>query len=186
MHLGAVEWSLNPVSLLTLSPALSLSSRWGGQHVEGEVVLRSAQAMDLNNFEAHVGADLIQKFAPLSVDGRLSVLLQQFSIRDGLPYSAEGSLTWENAEFKGPTGRVSLGSYAAEFTQLAGEALSGQVITLQGPLLAEGDVKLQGREYSIDLRLSGDGQLDPALKQALNLMAVPQGDGYVITLESSF
>jgi general secretion pathway protein N len=186
LHLGGVSWSLSPLSLITLSPALTVQSQWGAQRVEGEIVLRSTSAMDVRNFEADIGADLIQKFAPLAVDGRVSVLLQQFSVRDGLPYSADGQLAWKNAEFLGPTGRVSLGSYAANFTQDAGGVLSGEVVTLQGPLTVEGDVRLEGRNYGVDLHLSSDGQLDTALQQALALMAVPQGDGFNLTMDSSF
>lgn len=186
LHLGAVEWSLDPLSLLTLSPRLHLGSAWGQQRVTGEVILRSAKALDVRDLQVSVAASLVQKFAPLALDGALSVDVSELSLRDGLPYSAQGRLVWQDGGFQAPRGRIPLGSYALDFAQPAGSPLRGEVITLAGPLEARGNVELDGRHYAIDVRLGSEYPLDSQLQQALALMARPEGDGYRVVLEADF
>ncbi len=184
LHLGAVRWSLSPLSLLTLSPRLELQSAWGAQRVTGNVVLRGQRDLDLRDVEAQLDADLLRKFAPLAVDGFFSAQLQQLSLRDGLPHSAQGRVVWQQAGFQSPRGRVPLGSYALDFTQAPGEALQGEILTLNGPMLAEGRARLEGRAYSINVLLRSEGAMDPVLKEALQLMAMPEGDGYRLQLSA--
>ena len=186
LHLGAVEWSLDPLSLLMLSPRLSFASNWGGQRVEAQLRLRGQRDLDLRNLEMQVDAELVQQFAPLAVDGMLSAEFAELALRDGLPYSARGRLVWQEAGFQSPRGRIPLGSYAVDVEQAPGAALRGEVITLGGDLLVEGRVELRNRNYSIDLTLRGDGPLDNELNNALAVMAAPQGDGYRLSLESTF
>lgn len=186
LHLGAVKWSLDPLSLLLFSPRITFASSWGGQVAEGQLRLRGQKDLDLRDLELQLDAELVQKFAPLAVDGMLSAQFEELALRDGLPYSASGRLVWQDAGFQSPRGRVPLGSYAVDVAQAPGEALLGDVITLAGALRAEGRVELRGRTYRIDVALRGDGPLDDQLNDALALMAAPQGDGYRITLESTF
>jgi len=186
LHLGAVRWSLHPLSLVRFAPRLTLSSEWGEQVVGGDVVLRGASGVDLMDFEARASADLVRQFAPLAVDGRISAQLGHLLLRDGLPYAGEGRLVWENGGFQSPQGRVALGTYALDFLQEAGGPLRGQVLTLAGNLEAQGDVELRGRAYSIDLLLGGAATRDAQLKDALALMAAPEGDGYRISLDGEF
>lgn len=186
LHLGAVEWSLDPLSLLTLAPRLELETAWGQQRVSGEVILRSATAVDVRDLQMNVSASLVQKFAPLAVDGMLTLDVTALALRDGLPYSAQGRLVWQKAGFQSPRGRIPLGSYVLDFEQPAGEPLRGDVLTLAGPLDARGDIRLDGRHYAIDVLLGSEYPLDSQLQQALSLMARPEGSGYRIALEADF
>ena len=106
VHLGAVKWSLDPLSLLLFSPRITFASSWGGQVVEGQLRLRGQRDLDVRDLELQVDAELVQKFAPLAVDGVLSAQFATLSLRDGLPYSAEGRLVWQDAGFQSPRGRV--------------------------------------------------------------------------------
>ncbi|MDX1732822.1 MAG: type II secretion system protein N [Halioglobus sp.] len=186
LHLGAVEWSLQPLSLLALAPRVQLSSRWGQQRVNGELVFRGATDLDVRELQLSVAADLVRQFAPLAVDGALDVDIGELLLRDGLPHAGQGRLVWQNAGFLSPRGRVPLGSFAVDFSQQPGAALQGEVITLAGPLQADGAVELQGRRYRIDLLLDSEYAMDDQLRQALSLMARPQGDAYRIELDAEF
>lgn len=186
LHLGEVRWSLEPLSLFTLAPRVQVGSTWGGQTLQGAVRLRGANELEVTDLELRADAELVQRFAPLAVDGRLEVTLAHLSVRDGLPYSGRGRMVWRNAGFLSPQGHVPLGSYALDFEQLPGEALRGQVVTLAGPLRAEGRVELRGRQYLIDVLLDSEHALDPQLQNALALMAVAEGDGFRIELQSGF
>jgi hypothetical protein len=186
MHLGSVSWSLDPLSLLTFAPRLTVASEWGEQRIQGELRLRGARDLDLKDVQTRSSADLVRRFLPLAVDGVASVQLAQLSLRDGLPYSADGRIVWQDGVFLSTSGRVPLGSYAMEFKQAEGEVLRGEVITLSGSLLVAGQMQLDRRRYVIDLAINSDEPLDPQLKNALDLMAVPENGGYRIVLDSEF
>lgn len=186
MHLGAVQWSLQPLSLLLLAPRLSLNSKWGQQLISGELVLRGDQDMDLHNFSASVAADLVRQYAPVALRGNFNAQFSQLQLREGLPYSAAGRLVWQGAAWDAPGGQMPLGDYAVEIQQAPGEALSGEVLTLSGPLEAVGGIQLQGREYQVDILLNSDVRMDAQLQQALSLMAAPESGGYRVKLNGQF
>lgn len=186
LHLGSVRWSLDPWSLLTLAPRLELQSNWGRQTAAGSLRLRGSQDLLVEDFEGRVGADLLRRFAPLAVGGSFEVQLAVLELREGLPHRAKGRLVWQQASWLSPRGPVPLGSYALDVEQPAGEALVGEVVTLQGPLEARGGVRLEGRRYALDVFAGGDAALNDDLNNALALLAAPEPDGYRIALEGEF
>ena len=50
----------------------------------------------------------------------------------------------------------------------------------------EGSFDVQGRSYSVDVRLSTEGDFDPELANALQLLAAPVDGGYQLTFSSEF
>ena len=185
-HLGSVQWSLDPFSLLALAPRLSLRSAWGGQLIEGELVLRGQQDIDVINLEGQVAAELLRHFAPVSIDGMFSLQIAQLQLRNGLPYSGDGRLVWQSAAWQSPQGLVHLGSYALEFRQAPQEALLAEVVTLSGPLQANGEIELQERHYQLDILLGSEDTLDNQLRGMLSLIAAPEGDDFRIALGGDF
>jgi len=183
LHLGTVHWSLHPLSLLLLAPSVDIDSSWGSQSMAGELVWRGSGDVDLRRFEASVSADLLRQFAPVSLAGTLSVQLQELLLRDGLPARGAGRLVWQNGAWPTAQGVLPLGNYAVEFRKEPEEALTGQVVTLSGPVEASGVVELRERAYLVDILLSGQGLQEPQLQQALGLIARPVDKGYRIKLE---
>lgn len=183
LHLGALRWRLDPMSLLLLAPRVHFSSDWGSQAVAAEVVLRGERDLDVYELSANLPADLLRHFVPVSLAGTLSAQLEHLRLRDGLPTEGAGRLMWQQGAWLAPTGPVALGSYAVEFSQAPDRELVGQVLTLSGPVSAEGGLHLQGRSYEVDLSIAGEGGLDERLQQALSLVAQPAGDGYRLQLE---
>jgi general secretion pathway protein N len=186
LQLGTVHWSLHPLSLLLLAPRLTLHSEWGNQTLEGELVLRGQRDLDVFNLEAQVAADLLTHFAPVAVDGMFTLQLEHLQLRDGLPYSTAGRLVWQEGGWRSPRGLVPLGSYALDVQQVEGEDLQGKVITLSGPLQANGAVQLQGRHYDVDIVLGSENTLDAQLQQMLSLIAVAEDGGYRISVKGDF
>jgi general secretion pathway protein N len=186
LHLGTVQWSLEPLSLLWLAPRLTLSSVWGNQLISGELVLRGQQDIDLYDFEAVVAADLLRQFAPVALTGSLSMQLSSLQLRDGFPREGEGRLVWQNGGWQSPRGLLPLGSYAVEFQQAPGTALLAEVLTLSGPLEASGAAQLQGQAYQVDVLLSSQAMLDAQLEQALSLIATPESGAYRVKLKGEF
>ena len=186
LQLGAVSWSLRPLSLLLLAPHVVLSTAWGDQILVGELVLRGQRDLDVFNLEAQLPADLLGRFAPVAVNGLFKLQMQSLQLREGLPHSAAGRLVWQDASWQSPQGLVPLGSYALDVQQAEGEALGGQVLTLSGPLQANGTVQLQERHYAADILLVSEGGMDPKLQQMLSLIAVAEDAGYRVSVKGDF
>jgi general secretion pathway protein N len=187
MQLGQVSWRLRPLSLLALSPTVEFDSQWGEQRVNGVLTVKNRNTLGLRDVEAHIDASLLRQLAPVAVDGQFSLLATRLDLRDGLPAGAEGRVLWERGAWKSPRGRVPLGSYAVDFSQAdASVPLTGEVLTLDGPIPATGSVRLEGRDYQLDVRIGGDGPLDPGLAQALSLLARPVGEAFELHLEGTF
>lgn len=185
-QLGAVQWSLQPLSLLLLAPHLTVSSEWGNQTFSGELVLRGQRDFDVLNAEGQLAAILLSRFAPVSVVGMFNLQLDRLELRQGLPHSALGRLVWQDSGWQSVRGLVPLGSYALDFEQIPEEALRGQVITLAGPLQASGSLELNDRRYEVDVLLGTEDVMDSQLQSMLSLIAVPEEGGYRISLASDF
>ena len=95
-------------------------------------------------------------------------------------------LVWQDGGWRSPRGLVPLGSYAVDVQQPKGEALQGQVITLSGPLQANGSVQLQQRHYVVDILLGSEASMDAQLQQMLSLIAVAENAGYRISVQGDF
>jgi general secretion pathway protein N len=186
LHLGAVRWKLSAVSLLGLSPKVSLSSRWGAQTVSGQVIYRNEQSFDLADIEARLSANLLGQISPLAVKGDFLIQITALKVREGLPVSGRGRVVWENATWTSSQGPVPLGSYAVDFAQSQDQALVGEVVTIAGPVDASGQFELLGRSYSLGVLVTSETGLDVQLQESLSLLAQPLEDGYRIQLKSEF
>ena len=182
LHLGGVQWSLSPLSLLTLAPRLTVQSQWGAQGIAGEVTLRGDKDLYLEDVDAALPAELLRQFLPVELAGTLSLQAQSLRIEGGLPTAAQGRLVWQGAGWRAGQALRPLGSYVLEVQQPPGQPLSGQVLTLAGDVQAGGSVRLTGRDYLIDVVLAGPGLADPQLQQALQLVATPREDDYHLLL----
>ena len=67
--------------------------------------------------------------------------------------------------------------------QPAGDPLSGEVMTLAGPVEAVGSLSLSDRDYRVDIVVGSEQALDNQLQQALSLVATPEDERYRLTLE---
>lgn len=185
-QLGSTSWSLRPLSLLLLSPRVSLNSQWGSQVVSADVVLRGRRDLEIIDLDLQFVADTLRHFAPVAVDGMFSLQVTGMELRDGLPHSAQGRLVWQSAAWQSPKGPVPLGSYALDFQQAPGEALLGEVITINGPLQANGQAELDGRAYSVDVLMGSDEMMESQLEQMLSLISAPEGDDYRVVVSGDF
>jgi len=186
LALGEAHWRLHPLSLLTLSPALTLNTQWGRQRIEGVVTLRGGGDFELQDFSAKIAASLLRHWSPLQVAGRLELLSPQLKIEDGTIVAGAGRLVWHNARFKVSGGQLPLGSYALDFKVSEEGLLSGEVITLAGPIEINGPVQLRGRRYEVDLQLQAGQTMPRELSRALQLVANPVAGGFRLKLGGDF
>ncbi|WP_162845961.1 type II secretion system protein N [Seongchinamella sediminis] len=183
LQLGASEWRLSPLSLLLLSPGLELQSQWGRQTLRADLTLRSATDVDLEKVDLLLDAGLLRQFLPVALAGDIAAQFEHLKIRQRALQFAEGRVVWQGAGWLSPEGRRPLGSYAVDVRTSDEGVISGKIITLAGELQAQGDLRLQQSQYEIDLSLQGKALDDPQLRQALQLVAAPAGDGFRVELE---
>lgn len=184
LQLGRVHWQLAPASLLALAPTLRWQSQWGNQQLQGQARWLGGQSVELADLEFGVDADVLRRFLPLTVSGRFSGLLPTVAVEAGRLTGLRGQVTWRDAVWHEGDRRFALGSYAVEFAPGADGAVSGDVITLQGPLRAGGNLTLsRDGAFSLALALDSEAPLSPPLERALSLMAVPQDGGFRLQLE---
>lgn len=186
LHLGRVDWRLSPGSLLRLAPALALESAWGGQRLAGQLRLRGPRDWDLADLTITLDATLLRQLAPLELGGQLTASVALLEVRDGLPQRVDaGRLLWQGARWDSPRGPIALGSYVADVAQAGGGTLHGDVLTLQGPVQAAGELQWDGVGYSIDLRIDSEGAWDPLVEDSLALIATPENQGYRLRLSGA-
>jgi len=183
IHLGAVHWSLKPLSLLTLSPFFEVDSSWGKQRLSGGVRISADDNIELKNLDAAFSAQLLRQFLPLAVGGEFFVQLANLQLHRGLPTAVQGRIVWQHATWESSQGALALGTYALELEQQAGGALKGTIVTIAGGVVANGDASLDGDRYSVNILVTDDAGLDSQLGQALSLIAQPVADGYRIAFE---
>ena len=184
LNLGNVKWHLEPMTLLTLSPTIALESQWGAQNISGAITLRDVEDIDIDiaDLDATISAQLLRQFAPLQVAGDIAVRVERLTIRSGMPYASKGQIVWRDAAWLSSLGSIPLGSYAVDFSQPQGEALTGEIVTVSGTVQAQGNVELRDRDYAVDVFVEADSGLDEQVRQAMSLFAQPEADGYRIVL----
>ena len=183
-QLGAVHWSIDPVSLFTLAPTVRWRSEWGGQQSQGRARWRGGQTLELSDLEFAVDAGVLRRLLPVTLSGHLSGLLSSVKIDAGRVVSLRGQVSWQKATWRDGDRRFALGGYALEFSPGAARAVRGEIITLQGPLVAQGSVSLApDGAFDLTLSLDSDQPLAQPLERALSLMAVPGNDGFRLQLQ---
>ncbi|MFV8818206.1 type II secretion system protein N [Haliea sp. E17] len=178
LHLGHLQWHMKPLSLLLLSPAVVIDSAWGGQQFSGELRRTLAGNLHIDDAEGRFDAAVLGRFLPVRLEGEIALQIEALVLRDGMPQTATGRLVWQGAGWQSPQGMRPLGSYAADLQTLDNATITGAVLTLSGDVQAEGALRWRAGEYGVDITLQGPGIDDPQLRQALQLMAAPEGDGF--------
>lgn len=182
LHLGRVQWRVHPLSVLTLSPTVTLHSEWAQQRASLRASGRG-DVLRLSDLDGSFSAGLVRQFVPLAVDGQVQLLFSELVLDAAGPLSAEGQVVWQNALWQSPGGGRPLGTYVAEITSTGERQLSGRVDTLSGPVLATGDLSLDANTYGVNMLVTGRNRnLEPALAQALSLLAAPENSGYRLRL----
>ena len=194
LHLGRLSWNVHPASLLTLSPRISLRSRWGAQQLTAELRV-DGRRLELTDVEANVDAQLLRTLMPVAAGGRISLQFERLLLDNGLPLDAEGRVVWQDARWQASQVAYALGTYVAVVTRAVGPtpatpenvALRARIETLAGPVSAEGAATLDGPRFALDVAIRGAGRpLEAQLEQALRLIARPEEDGYRLRLDGAF
>lgn len=183
IQLGRVHWSLSPLSLLTLSPSGKLNSEWGKQKISTDLHITGSQSVEFEHLDALFSTQILRAFLPLSVGGDIAVQLQHLKLENSAPTQVAGRFVWQNALWESARGVVPLGTYALELDQALGGDLSGDIITVSGAVVANGKVILADENYSVDISVKADADLNEQLEEALSLIAQVVPGGYRVKFD---
>jgi general secretion pathway protein N len=141
--LGALQWQLRPMTLLTLRPCADVDARLEGQQIEGRACAGLSGRLDVTDASIDAPASLVQAGVPVPVQGQLSANLQTLKMKNQKLSELRGNLSWTNARVQVEGTWASLGSFAAEATyDPEQDALVADVFELDGPIDLDAEVRL--------------------------------------------
>lgn len=180
--LGRLNWRLEPLSLLGLSPAAHVTSVWGGQRFDGRVSLGLGGTASLEDVSLQLDVRFLRNLLPLYVGGQVQVTVPKALIDNRELSAIEARIVWQDGVWAARQGDVALGNYALDVSGSDG-AVTGSVITLSGPLVVAGDLALEGRDWQVDLEISGSAVANEGLRPSLMLFGVPNDKGFDVVLD---
>lgn len=137
--LGQLSWSLSPLSLLTLSPCVQVTTNLPMQQFTGEICSSSGGAVNIRNADISLPVALLQEKIPVPIQGQLSSHIDELELRGDVLLKLKGNFTWNSARVNTGTRWLDLGSYAAELSDNGNNGVSAKFFQLSGPV----DVTLQ-------------------------------------------
>jgi general secretion pathway protein N len=178
--LGAIEWSCRPWRLILLEWSCRVGLRPSGGEVTGDLRGDFGGAVVGRDIRGRVPITAFEGIAtPRGWTGDLELDLDEMQVEGGRPKTATGTLHVRALRAPGATGQL-LGDFELAVGEgtVGGDALSGRLRDLGGPLHVRGAVELSrdGRYL-----LSGDAApgpgAGPAIFDALGFLGPPDGQG---------
>lgn len=133
--LGELRWRLLPLSLMTLSPCVKISTDIARQQASGTVCRGISGALRLSDAAINIPVSLLQDFAPnTKLDGQVSAHINALVFKDNRFETLNGNLSWTQARFYNGDTWLNVGSFAAELVATNEGQPSADVFTLEGPI----------------------------------------------------
>lgn len=152
--LGKVQWDLQLLSLITLSPCVQVSASGQVQTFNG-VVCTTRGGVIVKDADASFPVSLVQAKIPVPVRGDLSVHLTEMRLRGNILLKLAGNLNWSNAQASNQVQWIPIGSIAAEFTDNGKNGVRAKVFDLESEMDLAIDLELRAPNGG-----SAKGQLD--------------------------
>jgi hypothetical protein len=187
LMLGRVQWRLQPWRILWGAP-LSLSSVWGQQALRAQLGFRPGGSIVLQDAAFTVDTKLFKAFFPLYLGGALSGEFEQIVIDEDHVVKAEGVVRLLRGVWTARSGDILLGDYRIDFSSAdtQGAGTVGTVKTIAGSLLLSGELSATVTGYQIAVEATGPVARDNAFRQAMSIIAIPNQDGFSVSLTGQY
>ena len=98
---------------------------------------------------------------------------------------AQGTVYLQNAIWTANSGNIPLGDYRVAVAGEAGSAdgIVGEVVTENGALVLDGDLRLSTDAYAVKLSATGPVARDDGFRRAVSMLATPTAGGFDIVLQ---
>ena len=139
ISLGQLNWTLSPLSLLTLSPCAQVTTNMPMQQFEGEVCSSLSGVLKVRKADISLPAALMQSKVPVPIQGQFSTHIDELELRGNVLLKLKGNLTWNGAMVNTGSRWLDVGSFGAELSDNGNNGVSAKLFQLAGPV----DVNLQ-------------------------------------------
>jgi hypothetical protein len=166
--LGDLQWSLQPLSLLTLELAAHMVLASNTLAATADVQARSLHSITLRNLVADLPLDpALLPQVPATLRGHAHLDLGRLTLKDGVISAVEGRIEVRDLIDRS-NGDTGLGSYLLTFPKGARGDPVGQVRDLGGPVAVDGTLQLTPRPgYKLQARIGPRPDAPPEIKQSL-------------------
>ena len=187
LMLGRVQWQLQPWRILWGAP-LSLSSVWGQQALRAQLSYRPDGSIVLQDAAFNLNTQLFKAFFPLYLGGALSGEFAQIAIDEGHVVNAEGVVRLLRGVWTARSGNIPLGDYQIDFysADTAGVGTVGVLKTIAGSLELSGNLSATLTDYQIAVEATGPVARDESFRQAMSMIAMPNQDGFSVSLTGQY
>ena len=181
VNLGAVEWDLHALALLTLKLQADVKITRPEGFAEAEVSVRSADAVTLEDLTASLPLSALAGVAPAGWSGTVNMKFSELVLSNGWPASANG--TAEVLNVSSPNKNAPLtGSYKLTFPAAGVEAAEGvlaaDLVDLGGPLQIQGELELRpDRSYLLAGHVAARPDAPRNLANQLEILGPPDAEG---------
>lgn len=179
VSLGALEWRLDPVSLLRIAPVLDVRLSGPQLNASAQVQRHPSKSLELRQLQARFDAQWLGPLLALPAllpQGQVDLNVPVLQVGpDGVPDSGQLQLDWKAAAFTGlaqaPIGDIQLQAHGQQRRWMGTVSAAADAA-----LLIEGGFSLLERDFNADIRLQARDPAHPAA-HLLPLIGQTQADG---------
>lgn len=146
VNVGAVEWDLHALALLTLKLQADVKITRPEGFANAEVSLRSAESVTFEDLTASVPLGALAGVAPAGWRGTVNMKFAELVLQEGWPSSANGTAEILNISSPNPNASLT-GSYKLTFpaagVDVGDGTLAADIVDLDGPLQIQGELELR-------------------------------------------
>jgi general secretion pathway protein N len=180
---GAVRWSLRPLRLFSGRAAVALRMASPGSTLEGEFALGlfggALEGRDVRG-DIELRPDGLLPGIPADLDGRVSLALDAFDLRDRAVTALQGKVEVRDLRQRTRDGLLALGSYVLRFDGSADAAgqVVGRLEDLGGPLDVQGTLALTPAPgYLLNGTVAVRPDAPPVLARQIAFLGSPDASG---------
>jgi general secretion pathway protein N len=154
LPLGKLEWTLNPWSLITLSPCLNFETELPGQRLKGEYCAAIGGTSEINGLNIDAPVSAIQGLLPMDASGSVSLSVRHARFDNTANIEAfDGKFSTQNARVNVEGSWYTLGAIAAQVEADGEGGLAAKIFDLQSPYVL--DLAGQWRSPKAPWKFSG-------------------------------
>jgi len=169
--LGALQWRLQPLSLLWLHPRAHIAARYGEQFLDADVRIAPTGTVLLRNVRAGVPLAAFNDWLLLPAQGDLAIDLAELELSRSELRRVQGHLSWLGASWQWNMNWLTLGDYQCRLRMSAAAQLQcalqgGSALGLKGEVL----VDLKQRQYALQAQVNATDSLPQDFRVGLSLL----------------
>jgi general secretion pathway protein N len=178
---GAVEWQLHPLALLTLELAADVKIKRPQGSAQSKVALKSAASIRFQDLTASLPLSALSGIAPAGWNGTVNMKFSELVLNNGWPTVAVGTTEILNLSSANNKGALS-GSYRltlpAQGAQVTADRLAADLVDLGGPLQIQGRLELRpDRSYLLTGNVAARPEAPPNLANQLQILGPADAEG---------